>query len=90
MTLICAPGNALWKRVAGANADLSSGGGGVKKLGLPFLYQVHCRLDMAHEDLAFRGELHFFCAPYKKSLVQLALQRFDGLADRGLRDKKTF
>ena len=75
-------------RVAGADADLSSCGGGVEELGLPFLDQVHGRFDMAHKDLTFRSQLYFFRAADKKHLVQLAFQRFDGLAHGRLGDEK--
>ena len=64
--------------VAGADADLSPGGGGLHELGLPALDQVHGRLHVAQQDLPLRRQLDPLCAPDEEHLVQLSLQRLDG------------
>ena len=70
--------------VAGTDADLAAGRGCFHDLGFPALDQIDRRFDMTQKDLAFRGELNFFCASDEKNLIQFLFQCFNGLADSGL------
>ena len=70
--------------VAGTDADLTAGRGCFHDLGFPALDQIDRRFDMTQKDLAFRGELNFFCASDEKNLIQFLFQCFNGLADSGL------
>ena len=70
--------------VAGTDADLTAGRGCFHDLGFPALDQIDRRFNVAQKDLAFRGELYFFCASDEKNLIQFLFQCFNGLADSGL------
>ena len=74
--------------VAGADADLTAGGGGFQNLGFPPFYQVDGRLNVTKENLSFGSELYFFGAADKQYLVQFFFQGFYRLAYRGLGDVK--
>ena len=63
---------------------------GVQKLALAAGKQVDGRFHMLKQKRARLGELYFFGAPDKKSLVEPLFQGFDRLADGRLGDKKLF
>ena len=68
--------------IAGSNTDLSTGlGGGFDDLGFSAFDQVNGGFDMSKQNFTFRGQLHLFCASYKKSLIHFLFQCFDRLAD---------
>ena len=77
-------------RIAGADPDLSSRGGGIKQLRLSPSDKMHCRFDVAEQDLPLGSQLNMLGAADKQCLIQFALQSFNRLTDSGLGNKKLF
>ena len=73
-------------RIAGTDADLTSRSGSVKQLRFP-ADKMHCRFDVAGQDLPLGSQLNMLGAADKQCLIQFALQSFNRLTDSGLGNK---